>query len=264
MGDGFTYFVDKNIVKEAETLKHLTEFKCEGVIKYVDFFRDDSNLYLVTEHIEGMTLEEFVEKSHELIEDKKLNFKVYSKIIKLISWKLLKTLKELQDVHQCCHNDICLENVILGNICFLGNKNGAFDINANNMFVKLIDFGKAKIYTTDAPRKHNKVEHDARSADMWSLGALIYHCMTGKPLVEFEEKEYLELEMNKAYLLTNGSLEYFQSSSLSLLQHLLVFDKKKRFNASKTTQHRFFRKYQIDQNPKIPHLSQSITSATKM
>jgi len=118
-----------------------------------------------------------VNKSHELIKDKKFDFKVYSKIIKFILDELLKTLQELHAVHHCYHNDIRLENVILGNIRFVQNQKGSFDIEADDMLVKLVNFGRAKMYKTN-----NNPPHDAGATDMWAFGALFYQCMAGEPL----------------------------------------------------------------------------------
>ena len=57
------------------------------IAKYIDFFEDDNNYYLVTEFIGG-NLSDFCNEAHEYIRNGKLKIKDWKKIIKYLFWQL--------------------------------------------------------------------------------------------------------------------------------------------------------------------------------
>jgi len=94
------------------------------------------------------------------------------------------------------------------------------------------------------------VYYDARSADMWSLGMILFQCMTNESLffpedVWQQKGGYLALKNNKLrkYLFENNLLRLFKKKSLSLLEGLLDIDEKTRFKASEVLKCGWFNVY---------------------
>ena len=53
--------------------------------KYIDFFEDDRNFYLVMEY-GGINLADFNKRAHQYIKDGKLSLKEWKKIVKYFAW----------------------------------------------------------------------------------------------------------------------------------------------------------------------------------
>ena len=102
--DDMIYCVEKNIVKEALILHHLTvdnEPIANYIVKFVDFFQSEHDYYLIMEYIDGINLKQFVDKAHQYINDGKLSLKEYQKIIKYIFWQLIALIRWLHDDMHC-------------------------------------------------------------------------------------------------------------------------------------------------------------------
>ena len=55
------------------------------IAKFIDFFEDEDNYYLVTEY-GGINLSNFSEMAHEYIKDGRLSLKEWKKIVRFIAW----------------------------------------------------------------------------------------------------------------------------------------------------------------------------------
>jgi len=89
--DGDNVCVEENIITEASILKYLTydnQMTADYLVRYVDFFQDEYNYYLVMEYIDGITLSEFIKISHKHIKHKLMDLKYFKKIVKYLSWQL--------------------------------------------------------------------------------------------------------------------------------------------------------------------------------
>lgn len=217
------------------------------------------------EHIDGINLKQFIQKAHQLINKKKLSLKNWGKIVKYVMWQLITTVRWLHDVFHCCHLDLCLENVMLQNADFIEQPDGTFKI-SDALSIKLGDFGVAELFPSNdnmpfkcnksritidneiyvAPKIYDNESYDARSADLWSLGMILFQCMIvesrniWQPMTGYD---VLREKRLKQYLAANNVLKYFKGYSFSLLQHLLVIDENERFNASQVIKHRWFKVY---------------------
>jgi len=148
--------------------KFLSVLKCQGVIRTIDAFVDETYFYVLNEL--GVT---------DLFKKIKANGKLSEKIAKEVIRHLLETLKELHQTNMV-HRDIKPENVV-------------FTDNQSN-FPKLIDFGDAivvkdnKIYTElvgtkcylapERLRRHYGWE--LKASDVWAIGVLAFEMVTGK------------------------------------------------------------------------------------
>lgn len=88
---------------------------------------------------------------------------------------------------------------------------------------------------------------------MWSLGQILYQCMTGKKLYNGEDladighpkggyKALMKGEL-RGHLTTMGLLNKFKVSSFKLLTDLLRMDPKQRITAAEVVSHDWFKPY---------------------
>merc|ERR1712113_249037 len=103
----------------------------------------------------------------------------------------------------------------------------------------------------------NDGSYNAMKADIWSLGMILFECMTGKKLYDVsknkENDPYLVMLPNGYYCLSDGCLKeylkrnkfikYFKTQSISLLNHLLDTNASARFEADDIIKHKWFSSY---------------------
>ena len=184
-----TQFDGEGNIKEIEFLKSV---KHPNVVKYRDsgeWLKDNQRFaYLLLDFISGETLEERLKREHTQ--------NAYQ--VKQIVGGVLNGLKYLHNREQpLVHNDINHQNIML-------------DLSGNTPIPKIIDFGYArffhnstKVYYREglnpyylAPECFNNIF--SPQSDLFSVGALIYHLLTGLPpwfmdLSDFQ-KDRVELE----------------------------------------------------------------------
>ncbi|MFB6306094.1 MAG: AAA family ATPase [Flavobacteriales bacterium] len=184
-----TQFDGEGNIKEIEFLKSI---KHPNVVKYIDSGECQMNnqrfAWLVLDFISGETLEDRMKRDHTL--------NAYE--VKQIVSGVLNGLKYLHNLEQpVVHNDINHQNIML-------------DLSGNTPIPKIIDFGYArffhnstKVYYREglnpyylAPECFNNIF--SPQSDLYSIGALIYHLLTGLPpwFVDLSDyqKDRIELE----------------------------------------------------------------------
>eukprot|EP01084_Bolivina_argentea_P292906 503689_1 len=267
--DDISFVVAENIVQEAFLLRYLTVDHTpigDYVLQFIDFFESNASYYLVIEYIESeMNLKQFITKCAQYIANGQLSLNEYKKVIKFVLWQLFVTVQWLHTM-RCCHLDLCLENIMLSDVMFSATKSGV-TIDPT-MSIKLCDFGAAESFTTNdflcakhglnvdnegylAPNIFNGDPYDARYADNWSLGMVLFECMTvGKHLYGPRDmyslhSGYYALQHGqlKQYLLTNDLLSYFSADAFSLVSGLLRYDERYRLNGMRILTHQWFKMY---------------------
>eukprot|EP00484_Ammonia_sp_Unknown_P008515 CAMPEP_0197073042 /NCGR_PEP_ID=MMETSP1384-20130603/210401_1 /TAXON_ID=29189 /ORGANISM="Ammonia sp." /LENGTH=613 /DNA_ID=CAMNT_0042511867 /DNA_START=221 /DNA_END=2062 /DNA_ORIENTATION=+ len=284
--NGKKFGIYENILKECIILKHLTENR-NGLImtsftKYDNFF-DDANFYYLSMEHGGSDLFDFIIEAHELIAAKKLKIKEWRKFTKYLFWQMIVVMRWLHNDMNICHLDVSLENILIknGNFIPLDASNSQYTINSN-VQIKVCDFGLAEIFDGDmeaaaaavdgdsnehmfecskfcgktnykAPEVYNKRGvFDARKADMWSLGVVLFCMLVGSPPYN------KPVESDQAYLyIKNGIIDqllfqwernhFITVKVLSLLHSMLCYDASKRFLVDDVIQHSwlslYFHKY---------------------
>eukprot|EP00193_Tetraselmis_chui_P005819 CAMPEP_0177768638 /NCGR_PEP_ID=MMETSP0491_2-20121128/9833_1 /TAXON_ID=63592 /ORGANISM="Tetraselmis chuii, Strain PLY429" /LENGTH=523 /DNA_ID=CAMNT_0019285469 /DNA_START=235 /DNA_END=1806 /DNA_ORIENTATION=+ len=157
--------VKRNLTKEASLLEYM-QF-CTSVVHLRDKFEDERNVYLVMDHLEGGSLEDYVQKNRRHITENDLA---------VITTVVLQFLAESHDV----------------GICFADVKPSNFMLTyatAGHLAMRVIDFGcsqtvpegghltqRCGTYKYFAPEVFH--QHYGVEADMWSTGIMLYRMMT--------------------------------------------------------------------------------------
>jgi serine/threonine protein kinase len=284
--NGKKFGIYENILKECIILKHLTENK-SGLImtsftKFENFFDTDADYYLVMEH-GGSDLFDFIIEAHELINDKRLKIKEWRKFAKYLFWQMIVVLRWLHNDMNTCHLDISLENILIKNAEFIpADKDSKKYVTVNpNVQIKFCDFGLAEIFKANtvefectkfcgktnykAPEVYSKGGiFDARKADIWSLGVVLFCMLVGSPPYN------KPVDSDQAYLYIKNSIidqllfqwernHFITVKVLSLMHSMLRFDPAQRFLVDDVIKHPWLSlyyhkyKYQMKKKSTLQH-----------
>lgn len=164
-----------SITQEKTRSKLLTEISIHrsvrhpNIIRFVDCFEDDTNVYILLEYCSNQSLMELIRKRKRLTEPEVRYFTV--QIIGAVSYLHSKRV---------LHRDLKLGNIMLD----------------ESMDIKIGDFGLATVLWSDRDRRkticgtpnyiapevlYDKVNGHSYEADIWSIGIIIYAMLFGKP-----------------------------------------------------------------------------------
>ena len=164
----------KSFFEEGRALAQISH---PGVVSVLNFFREHETVYMVMNHLEGDTLQEFIMIARDLKRDKVLR----ESTIRSLFDEILRGLRIVHQ-HKMLHLDIKPANI------FITNDNRAV----------LLDFGAARdvlnkqgefsrpMYTPGfaAPEMYRRDNVVGPWTDIYSIGASLYACMCGAPPVE--------------------------------------------------------------------------------
>jgi serine/threonine protein kinase len=206
----------KSEIKVMEKLSH------PNIVKLIECFDTDTHVYLIMEKINGCDLHNYV-KYHT---ERKLSDARARKIA-------TQTLLALQYCHKKCitHRDIKLENIII----------------SDDGQVKLIDFGfstcipndkKLKIFCGTpsymAPEIVQRTEYTGPPVDVWALGVVLYHLLTGVfPYKGKDNKELYSKIQQGIYPMS----EDISPKAASLLRNIFHVNAKKRYTVIEILNH---------------------------
>ena len=179
-----------------------------------------------------------------------------------------------------CHLDLCVENIMIKDAEFIEDKYGNITISPNAT-IKLCDFGVSEIFdihctktdddehkeclfkcdkqnislyndTYHSPKQYNGEVYDARFADNWSLGMILFEALTNTKLYESNDiinnkNGFYALYHGKLrhYLNANNLAKYFNQHSFRLLSQLLRINDKRRISGMDILTNPWFNKYFI-------------------
>ncbi|XP_069019089.1 serine/threonine-protein kinase ULK1 isoform X1 [Embiotoca jacksoni] len=206
----------KNLAKSqtllGKEIKILKELKHENIVALLDFQETASSVYLVMEYCNGGDLADYLHSKGTLSED----------TIRVFLQQIAGAMRVLQ-TKGIIHRDLKPQNILLSNPP--GRKS-----HSNNTCIKIADFGFARYLQNNmmaatlcgspmymAPEVIMSQNYDAK-ADLWSIGTIVFQCLTGKAPFQASSPQDLRLfyEKNK-----NLSPNIPRETS-SHLRHLLL------------------------------------------
>ncbi|XP_056144761.1 serine/threonine-protein kinase ULK1a [Lampris incognitus] len=206
----------KNLAKSQSLLgkeiKILKELKHENIVGLLDYQEMGGCVYLVMEYCNGGDLAEYLHSKGTLSED----------TIRVFLQQIAEAMKVLQS-KGILHRDLKPQNILL---C---HREGARSSPINTC-IKIADFGFARHLQTNtmaatlcgspmymAPEVIMSQNYDAK-ADLWSIGTIVYQCLTGKAPFHASTPQELRL----FYESNRNLLPSIPRETSSQLQHLLL------------------------------------------
>ncbi|XP_076836933.1 serine/threonine-protein kinase ULK1 isoform X5 [Brachyhypopomus gauderio] len=187
----------KNLAKSqtllGKEIKILKELKHENIVALHDFQETASSVYLVMEYCNGGDLADYLHSKGSLSED----------TIRVFLQQIAGAMRVLQ-AKGIIHRDLKPQNILLSHPA--GRKS-----QSNTTCIKIADFGFARHLQNNmmaatlcgspmymAPEVIMSQTYDAK-ADLWSIGTIVFQCLTGKAPFQASSPQDLRLfyEKNK-------------------------------------------------------------------
>lgn len=206
----------KNLAKTqvllAKEIKILKELKHEKIVRLLDYQEIGGCVYLIMEYCNGGDLADYLQLKGTLSED----------TIRVFLQQIAQAMKALQS-KGIVHRDLKPQNILL---CHPHGRRSSF----HNTSIKLADFGFARHLQTNtmaatlcgspmymAPEVIMSQNYDAK-ADLWSIGTIVYQCLTGKAPFHARTPQ----ELRRFYECNRTLLPRIPKETSSNLRHLLL------------------------------------------
>ncbi|XP_041079161.1 serine/threonine-protein kinase ULK1-like isoform X2 [Polyodon spathula] len=227
----------KNLAKSqtllGKEIKILKELKHENIVALYDFQEMASCVYLVMEYCNGGDLADYLHSKGTLSED----------TIRLFLHQIAGAMKVLQS-KGIIHRDLKPQNILLSH-------SGGRKSNTGNTCIKIADFGFARYLQTNmmaatlcgspmymAPEVIMSQTYDAK-ADLWSIGTIVFQCLTGKAPFQASSPQDLRLFYEKNKNLTPNIPRETSAHLRHLLSGLLKRNHKDRMDFDEFFRHPF-------------------------
>jgi calcium-dependent protein kinase len=214
-----------SLIREIETLSMVDH---PNIIKYYETYNDNRYFHIIMEYCTGGDLFEHILKKKNFCEKEACHiiFKLLSAIVHCHSLGIV-------------HRDLKPENILYENKSEFSE-------------IKIIDFGLSrKLFNDDdlhsivgspfyvAPEVLDG-NYDAK-CDVWSIGVITYCLLSGRPPFYSQNKEELFKKIKSVPVaFTHKIWENISESAIDFIQTLLAKNHKKRLNARKALQHKWF------------------------
>lgn len=195
--------------QECEIVKKLLELKetKEGrILKYKDDFQENNTLYLVTEFIQGISLDEMI--------DREINFP-----LKESMYTLVKTVRAIHK-KGIFHRDIKPSNIIFredGGIVLIDFGSACYKKN-QDLQVSFVSRGFS------APELYTR-EPSGAVTDTYSIGALLYYLLTGVQMTAADDRIRGEKVQPMEELVEVSGMMYF------IVKKSVQLEKRKRWKS---------------------------------
>jgi len=220
--------------KEIKILKELTELHHDNVVALLDCKETPHHVYLVMEYCNGGDLADYLNAKGTLSEDTIRRF-----LRQLAGAMVAMNSKGI------VHRDLKPQNILLAHDGKTRNPHPA------DIRLKIADFGFARFLQDGvmaatlcgspmymAPEVIMSLQYDAK-ADLWSLGTIVFQCLTGKAPFQAQTpqalKQFYERNARLAPRVPSGTSPEFTH----LLHHLLKRDAKDRISFEDFISHPF-------------------------
>ncbi|CAF0816387.1 unnamed protein product [Adineta steineri] len=182
--------------KEIKILKELTKLKHENLVALLDCKESQNNVYLVMEYCNGGDLADYLQAKQTLSED----------TIAIFFRQIAAAIRACHE-HNVVHRDLKPQNILLSH----PDKNNP---RVQDIILKIADFGFARFLSDGvmagtlcgspmymAPEVIRSLQYDGK-ADLWSIGTIMYQCLTGKAPFQAQTpqalKQFYERNVNLA------------------------------------------------------------------
>uniref|UniRef100_A0A8C1BCE8 non-specific serine/threonine protein kinase n=1 Tax=Cyprinus carpio carpio TaxID=630221 RepID=A0A8C1BCE8_CYPCA len=227
----------KNLAKSqtllGKEIKILKELKHENIVALHDFQETASSVYLVMEYCNGGDLADYLHSKGTLSED----------TIRVFLQQIAGAMRVLQ-AKGIIHRDLKPQNILLS--LPAGRKS-----HSNNTCIKIADFGFARYLQSNmmaatlcgspmymAPEVIMSQNYDAK-ADLWSIGTIVFQCLTGKAPFQASSPQDLRLFYEKNKTLSPNIPRETSSHLRHLLLGLLQRNHKDRMDFDEFFRHPF-------------------------
>uniref|UniRef100_A0A8B9H9F7 non-specific serine/threonine protein kinase n=1 Tax=Astyanax mexicanus TaxID=7994 RepID=A0A8B9H9F7_ASTMX len=211
----------------------LKELKHENIVALHDFQETASSVYLVMEYCNGGDLADYLHSKGTLSED----------TIRVFLQQIAGAMRVLQ-AKGIIHRDLKPQNILLSHPA--GRKT-----HSNNTCIKIADFGFARHLQNNmmaatlcgspmymAPEVIMSQNYDAK-ADLWSIGTIVFQCLTGKAPFQASSPQDLRLFYEKNKNLSPNIPRETSSHLRHLLLGLLQRNHKDRMDFDEFFKHPF-------------------------
>uniref|UniRef100_A0A9J7ZJQ3 non-specific serine/threonine protein kinase n=1 Tax=Cyprinus carpio carpio TaxID=630221 RepID=A0A9J7ZJQ3_CYPCA len=213
--------------------RHREELKHENIVALHDFQETASSVYLVMEYCNGGDLADYLHSKGTLSED----------TIRVFLQQIAGAMRVLQ-AKGIIHRDLKPQNILLS--LPAGRKS-----HSNNTCIKIADFGFARYLQSNmmaatlcgspmymAPEVIMSQNYDAK-ADLWSIGTIVFQCLTGKAPFQASSPQDLRLFYEKNKTLSPNIPRETSSHLRHLLLGLLQRNHKDRMDFDEFFRHPF-------------------------
>ena len=224
---------EKEILNEINILKKLSH---PNIVKIFEFYITKAHYYLVTEFCKDGELFSYIKNKFSERQLAVLFYQVFSGLWYLHDNKIL-------------HRDIKLENIMIS------GKEKDQQTNEDLFWIKIIDFGTAKIF--DKNKKEKDVvgssyyiapevlkQNYNEKCDTWSVGVILYMSLVGRAPFDGKDDEEIIYKISTAnYNSKEPKLLSHSSEVRDLVSKLLQKDIDKRLSAKEALEHPWFEKF---------------------
>ncbi|XP_058547516.1 serine/threonine-protein kinase ULK1 isoform X2 [Neofelis nebulosa] len=241
----------KNLAKSqtllGKEIKILKELKHENIVALYDFQEMANSVYLVMEYCNGGDLADYLHAMRTLSED----------TIRLFLQQIAGAMRLLHS-KGIIHRDLKPQNILLSNP-------GGRRANPNNIRVKIADFGFARYLQSNmmaatlcgspmymAPEVIMSQHYDGK-ADLWSIGTIVYQCLTGKAPFQASSPQDLRLFYERSKTLVPTIPRETSAPLRQLLLALLQRNHKDRMDFDEFFHHPFLdASATVKKSPPVP------------
>ncbi|RWS17161.1 serine/threonine-protein kinase unc-51-like protein [Dinothrombium tinctorium] len=238
--------------KEIKILKELTELHHENVVALLDCKETQQHVYLVMEYCNGGDLADYLQSKGTLSED----------TIRLFLNQIARAMKALY-TKGIVHRDLKPQNILL---CHK-KPNPA----PNDIILKIADFGFARFLQDGvmaatlcgspmymAPEVIMSMQYDAK-ADLWSVGTIVFQCLTGKAPFQASTPQALKQFYEKNLVLVPKIPVGTSKELTDLLNRLLKRNAKDRMEFEEFFAHPFMKQLSTTKPLPVPRAGHSAT-----
>ena len=230
--------INDDIKSEINILKKLSH---PNIVKIYEFYESDNCFYIINEHCKGGQLYEYLTKN-----------KLTEVQLCVIFYQVFSGLIYLHE-NNILHGDLKPENILISSV----EKN--LETNEDFAWIKIIDFGTAKIFKKQIKKGENiegtlyyiapevfsgNIDIYDEKSDIWSIGIILYRALTRKyPFIGRNEDETISFIVDKDHDYNNELLLGYSNEVQDLIKKLLMKDPKERPSAKEALNHEWFSKF---------------------